>query len=296
MNKFKIPTLLGLSVIIVGMVAGVYLTLREQTFFSQAAPDPTPRNITITNITENSVTISWQTGFAVTSFITFGQNTPAEQTALDDKDKSSPKPYLTHYVTLKNLMPKTDYQFKIVSGNSPSEIERFQTAPPLSNQSRLTPVIGSVLANDTQIVEGIAYVSIPGASIQSALVKAGGNFLIPLSDIRNNDLSDYQPEEGVIAKLTIYTDRGEAGMLFNLQTALSPLPPVRIGQNIDLTTELNIYDLNDDGKINAADNAIILQSFGKKSAGNKADLNNDRVVNQKDLDLISQRIKELGGQ
>src|SRR3989344_3209330 len=134
-NKFKIPTLLGLGIILIGLVSGLYLVLREQTFLSQAAPNFTPRNITLTNIAEDSVVISWQTNSAAPSFITFGQSNPGEQTALDDRDTDAPKPRLTHYVTLKNLLPKTNYQFKIITGKIISDVKWFETASPLTNQT-----------------------------------------------------------------------------------------------------------------------------------------------------------------
>lgn len=319
-NKFKIPTFLGLGIIFLGIISGVYLVLKEQTLLSQAAPNLTPRNIVFTNISEESVVISWQTNSAAVSFITFGQNSPGEQTILDDRDNNPPtssprieaggsKPRLIHYVTLKNLLPKTSYQFKIISGKITSDVQKFETAAPLTNQTIFPPIIGSVLDGSTPLESGIVYLSIPGASTQSSLIKGGGNFLIPLSQVRKDDLSDvYQPTEETIAKLTIISDKGDASILFRLNANPESLPQIKLGQNIDLTTpeespqpspttkDLDKYDLNSDGKINAADNAIILQNFGKNPKNKKADLNGDGVVNQKDLDLMTQKLKELGSQ
>lgn len=316
-NKFKIPTFLGLGIIFLGIAAGLYLVLREQTFLSQAAPNLTPQNITFTNITEDSVVISWQTNSTTVSFISFGQGSPNEQTVLDGRDNNpapygaGPKPRLTHYVTLKNLLPKTDYQFKIISGKITSDILKFTTATPASTQTGFTPIIGSVLDGNTPLNDGVAYLSIPDAVTQSALIKTSGNFLIPISHIRKADLSDVYPlSEGVIAKLTIISDKGDAGILFKLQASSPPLPPISLGQNVDLTTleqtpqpnpiikDLDKYDLNSDGKINAADNAIILQNFGplrqasKNPKEKRADLNEDGVVDQKDLDLMSKQINQ----
>ena len=159
-NKFKIPTILGLGLIFTGIAAGVFLVLREQTFLSQAAPNLTPQNITFTNISDDSVVISWQTTSAVSSFITFGQNNLSEQ-VLDDRDNNPPagglKPHLTHYFTLKNLLPKTNYQFKITSGKITSDILKFETASPLTNGSEFTPIIGSILDGSTPVNDGITY-------------------------------------------------------------------------------------------------------------------------------------------
>lgn len=298
MNKFKIPTILGLGIIFLGISSGAYLVLKDQIFLSQAAPNATAQNITFSNITDTSAVVSWQTGSEASSFVTFGQNNPSEQTVLDDRD-ANPTPHSSHYVTLKNLLPKTKYQLKIISGRNTSEILQFETSSPSSNQTGFGPIIGSVLQNEnTPLDEGIAYLSITDAAMQSALIKAGGNFLIPLSS--------YNLTEGTTGKITIVSGKDSASMLLTIKANSAPLPPIKLGQNIDLTTpeetpqptrdDLDKYDLNEDGKINAADNAIILQNFGKNPKDKKADLNQDGKINQKDLDLMAQQIKDLGSQ
>lgn len=315
-TKFKIPTVLGLGIILIGIAAGVYLNLQQQIFISKAAPYEKPQNLTISNITEDSATISWQTTSATSSFVTFGQDNPGQNSVLDDQDTTTPTPRSIHYVTLKNLLPKTNYQFKIISGKTSSDIGRFQTAQPLVSQTGFTPVIGSVLDGNVALDKGIVYLSIAGAVTQSAQIKPGGNFLIPLSYIRKGDLSDvYLLTEDTVAKATIVSEKGGANLLFKLKANSTPLPPVKIGQDLDLSTiqaspspkptdeDLNIYDLNQDGKINANDNAIILQNYGplrseasQKPKDKKADLNNDGVVNKKDLDLMAKELERLGAQ
>lgn len=322
-NKFKIPTLLGLGLILLGLVSGLFLVLREQIFLSQAAPNLTPQNITVTNVTDDSVVISWQTNAAAASFITFGQKNPGEQTILDDRDGNpvpggaGPKPHLIHYVTLKNLLPSTNYLFKISSGKLTSEILKFDTASPVTNQTGFTPVIGSVLDGNNPLNDGVIYLSIQDATTQSSLIKTGGNFLIPISQIRKTDLRDIFPlTEGATAKLAIRSDKGSASILFKLKTNSAPLPAIKLGQDIDLTVpektpvpsptikDLDKYDFNSDGKINAADYAIVTSCSRKKPntilpegiSCAKTDINGDRVINQKDMDLMSQKLKELGSQ
>lgn len=313
-NKFKIPTLLGLTIILVGLGSGMYLVFQEQTVLSKAAPSITPENITFTNINEDSISISWQTKSSTTSFVTYGQNNPGEQTALDDRDITSPKLHSIHYVTIKNLLPKTTYKFKIVSGKLISDVKTFQTAQPLVNQTGFTPIIGNILNNEDPLNDGVVYLIIQGAVTQSSLVKSG-NFLIPISQIRKDDLSDIYPlTEGSIAKLTIQSESGNAGASFKLKTTSEPLSPIKLGQNLDLTTiiatpqpsptsiDLEKYDMNKDGKINAADYTLVASCFNKNPKSNlsggqscaKADINGDGKIDQKDLDLISQELNKLG--
>ncbi|MDO8573643.1 MAG: dockerin type I domain-containing protein [Candidatus Daviesbacteria bacterium] len=298
LNKFKIPTVLGLGLIFFGLASGVFLVLREQVFLSKAAPDLIPQNITISNITDSSAVVSWETNSTVFSFVSFSPNSLQQQTILDDRD-TTPKPHLIHYVTIKKLLPKTKYQFSIISGKNTSETLQFETSAPLTNQNEFTPVIGSVSTGNSPLDEGIIYLSFTGATIQSALIKKGGNFLIPVSQIAKDDLSGaFSLTDNMPAKLTVRSSKGESGIQFYLKANMPPLPPIKLGQNTDLTApeETPQYDLNGDGKINAADNAVILQNFGKKPKDPNIDLNSDGKVDQKDLDLMSQKLKTLGSQ
>ncbi len=306
--ELKIPTLLGLSLIITGIIVGVFLTLREQVFVSKASPDVAAKDITLSNISDTGVTISWQTSSPTLSFVTFGQASPNEQTVLNDEDSddpsNKPKPHLIHYVTIKNLLPKTTYQYKIVTGKITSGVNKFTTATPINQQIDLRPIIGSVLEGEKPLTDGIVFLAIANATLQSAKVKTG-NFLIPLSQIRKTDLSDGFPvNEDTVGKLTVISGNGNVNALLSLKDSNDPLPPLKLGQDIDLTIkatpipaspsaqELIVYDLNGDHKINAADNAIILQNFGKKGKAIKGDLNKDGIVDQKDLDLMSKQINK----
>lgn len=309
LSKFKIPTILGLGIIILGLISGVYLVLREQVFFSQAAPSLSPPKATLSNITDTSITISWQTDSPILSFVTYGIQSPKEETALDDRDNIKPTPRTIHYVTIKNLSPQTPYQFKIQSGKVLSEIFKFETAKPLPNKAEFTPIIGYVMLDDqTPLNNGIAFLSITETITQSAPVKNGGNFLIPLSKIQIETL----PE---VAKLTIVADQGEANALIKLKMN-SILPPLKLGQNVDLTMleetpqenptaeDLNLYDLNIDRIINANDYAIVSSCFDKKPSStlpegvlcNKTDISRDGRINQKDLDMMFSKLKSLGFQ
>lgn len=309
LSKFKIPTLLGLAIIIAGIIVGVFLVLREQVFTSRASPDVTPQNITLSNLTDTEATISYETSAPVFSFITFGQTNPDEQTVLDTRD-SNPKGggsklHSIHYFTLKNLLPKTLYQYKIITGKKSSDILKFTTATPLSQQLGFKPIIGSVLDKDVPLSEGVVYLSIADATIQSALINTSGNFLIPLSQIRKADFSDnFSLSDETIAKLTVVSNNGQANVLFRLTAFDKGLPPIKLGSDLDLTNtipspqpspvtgDLNIYDLNNDGKINSADNAILLQNFGKNPQNKKADINKDGIVDKKDSDLLAKQINQ----
>ena len=303
LTKFKIPTLLGLGVILIGIGVGVFLSLREQIFLSGAAPSQEPQNIKVSNIEDSSISLSWQTSSPSLGFVTFGQQDPGEQIVLDDRDNKVPQSHQLHYVTLKNLLPKTSYQYKIVSGKIITKVFNFTTASVTTTQTGFNPVIGSVLDGKKSIDEGIAFLSISDATIQSSLVKNFGNFLIPLSSLRKQNLSDiYSLSSDTAAKVTIIGANGEVSAVFNIKPNGVNLPPLILGQNIDLTTpeitstptpnptDLSIYDLNKDGKINSADYSLAQKNNGKKISSVRSDLTTDRIIDDKYLKELTSLI------
>lgn len=307
-NRFKIPTLLGLTIIVAGISAGVFLVAKDQIFFASATPNLAPQNVTLSNITDSEVTISWQTTQPTVSFVTFSAKGASPETVLDDTDNLKPKPHSLHYITIKNLQPQSEYSFKIVSGKFSTEEQSFKTAKFTLTQNGFAPIRGAVFDNTTPLENGVAYLSIIGAVVQSSRITSLGNFIIPISLMRQEDLSDiFQPTADEDAKLTIISDKGTATALIKIKPEGQDLPPVRLGQNIDLTTaatasaklnsiQLNNFDLNEDGQINALDYSILLQNFGKNPKNKKADLNNDGVVDTKDLSIMAKEIEGLAGQ
>ena len=292
-SRFRIPTLLGLVIILVGIIAGVFLVYKDTSLISKAAPDVKAQNISVTNILDSSATISFETGVDITSFITFGINSADEKTILDDRDSKNFQPRKIHYFTIKSLIPNTIYQFKITTGKHSSEILKFQTAKTETQQNGFSPVIGSVLSSGKPVSDGVVYLILSETITQSALLK-NGNFLIPLSLMRKKDLSDTFIPNNASAKITVISNGGEANLLFKLNSSNNTLPPINIGENKDIidnnTIDLRIYDLNNDGQVNATDNAIVLKNFGKNPKDKRTDFNKDGVVDQNDLDLISEQI------
>ncbi len=304
LNKFKIPTLLGLAIILIGTASGVGLVVMgNQSLTTKASHDQNPQGITFSNATSSSVTISWQTTAAVPSFVRFGQSAPDEQATLDDRDTQKPNPRNIHYITLKNLTAQTSYQIQIFTGKLIyPEILKFTTPETTNNQNGYKPVIGSVLQNNQPVQEGVVYLAMSGAYTQSALIKNLGSFIIPINNLQTEKLTGtYTPPENSNVKLTAIAPSGKGSIVFKLQNTNTSAGTIKIGQDLDLNTLPtvtspplinleNTLDINGDGNINSSDYSTVLKNFGKNPQNKQADINKDGIVDKKDLDLISQKL------
>lgn len=288
--QLKIPTLLALGILILGLGAGVVLVMQNQTLTSEASPSEQPLNITVSSIDDQNAAISWQTNSPTTGFVTFGQNSSTEKTALDVQDTTT-KPRTTHYVQVSKLIPHTTYQFKVISGKSSSETQTFTTASSSNKPNSLPPIIGTVLENAQPVKEGVVYLNISGAIPQSAPISSFGNFTIPLAKVYQADLTNILPlSENTVATLKVVVGSKTSTGTFNLSLARGPLPPINLGEEVIFTSpspsgNLSIYDLNTDSKINAADYAMAQKNKGKKV--------NNILIDEKYLKELTSMVNSL---
>ncbi len=301
--KLKIPTLLGLTLIIAGITASVYLTTQTQTFESQAAPLKVD-DLYIGNITGNQVSIAWKTTREDGSFVSLLKEGEETKTYLDDRDKTTPINRKLHFVTIRDLAPNTTYQFRIISSKTATDFKTFKTSPDFNPQIEQKPIIGLVLDKTNQpLKQGLVLLKIPGAIDQIALIKESGNFILPLADLRKQNLSGIFNETTFNADLEIIDVEDQKVKIklssdqINKDITIK-LPDGLVDQPEEVTPSVsNInYDLNGDGKINASDHAIVIKSINQKPLNKLADLNSDGQVDKEDVELISSQITKLSNQ
>ncbi len=83
----RIPTLLGILLIAIGVGITSYLVNTGVIITSKAGPLETAQNIRISNITDSSFTVSFTTEALVIGSLNFGKDKNLGQTALDERDK-----------------------------------------------------------------------------------------------------------------------------------------------------------------------------------------------------------------
>jgi len=243
MKKIKrLPTILGLLLVLGAIAGGVVMIKNGPDFFLKASPTLTPSQIKVTNITDNSFTVSWLTEDKTSGFVKYGTEQNLSFTGADDRDQLSGKTdtFNTHHITLKNLKPTTAYFFKIGSGgkifDSNGQPYQITTAKTAKTSPANDVAYGTVVNQSGQAVEGaIVYLSLANASPASTLTKASGSWVIPLNLIRSADLADWASYDKEASIEEIFIQAGALGTATVVATTKndSPMPKITLGQNFD---------------------------------------------------------------
>lgn len=247
-----------LTVLIIGLVLGIVVISQQTNLFPKADISNLPKDIRVSNISDNSFTVSWITDKAVNGFVSFGTTEKLGETAPDDRDSAGPKSRLTHHVTLKNLNPSVTYFYKIPSGN----VSKQTTAPTTQDTPSLPePIFGKVSPNS----EAIIYSNIGNSTLLSTYTREDGNFLITLNNARTKDLNSYiSVSDSDQVSLEVKTSEGVTKKQIPANQRKSAIQ-INLTQTPKSSPKSSWpADLNNDGRVNVMDYATYLkQQFTK---------------------------------
>ncbi len=232
----RIPTIVAILVLVLGIGGGIWMVKRQQTTGNKA--EIKPQNVRITNLADNKFTVSWTTTKPTKAKVIYGKvGEKLKQVATDDRDLGETEgTYLTHHITINKLQPNTQYAFRLVedkiqfdNNGSPYTVK---TAPIISKTPPAETIYGVVKKNQTSPAKGaIVYINIPGATPLSTLVKGSGNWTVPISVARSLDLKDYidYDSDATIFEITVTNGKKEAKAKVALKFA-KPVPEMVLGQ------------------------------------------------------------------
>ena len=164
-KKSKIPTILGVIILVIGTFAGVFFLNMRQVFRIGAQASAAPKDVRVANTSDNSVTVSWTTDVETTAFLSWGQSTGSVNKIEKESDNS--EKFFTHSISLTGLTPGADYYYKINSDGTNFDNNgvpwQLTTGPALNiNQGSYT-ISGSVVtATGQPAARALVYVTLSG--------------------------------------------------------------------------------------------------------------------------------------
>jgi hypothetical protein len=241
MKNKKVLAIIGILVFSVLVGISTYVVVNKKVYLpTKADPQVTPRKVKITNISENSFSVSWYTDKPTTAFIKYGEKPSSlnKTLALEDHEDKTIKRSLHHF-TLKNLRPQRTYYFKINSngtefgqtdGKTFSQLTPavISTAPPPPDPvyGKISDAFGSPLTEPA-----IIYLDLKNTTPISTITKTDGSWAIALNNARSNDLtaySQYDPENEII-NILVLSKGGQTTKAVTNTSNDTPVPTIKLG-------------------------------------------------------------------
>ena len=250
-KRNKIPTILGIVLLVAATFAGVFFVNYKQIFKIGATGETEPNNIRVSNITDSSLTVSWTTDKESAGFVVWNKGiTTAGEKAF------------THTATLTDLNPNETYEYKINSNGIIFDNNgipwQIKTSPTQQSETNPTVISGSVLtATGISVKNALVYMA-TGGSLFSTLTSDSGNYVIRLPNV---------DPAGTL--LEIFVQAGPLGVSSAqiYPKSAKPVPPIILGSTHDFKSlspsgdgqvpgaSLNLpSELNQESKFNIPEN------------------------------------------
>lgn len=272
----KIPTFIGLFFILVGTIITTLLVRGDTIFQIRAGPGEDPKNIKITNISDNSFTITYQTDDKVIGTVNYGiDSNNLDGISLDDRDQLSQQinKYNYHSITIRNLDPNTKYYYSITSGSKKFEDTKFRfevlTKGEISDTpSSQFPISGKVVLQDGKTPnDGVVYVEIEGAGLLSTLLKNDGTYILPLNTLRKSLVDEYfKLSDRTLITIDIYAN-SQFSTASVTKNEISPVPLITLSGSYDFSNS------NEDNPENINKEASFPQFGQTRAQGGASDKN-----------------------
>lgn len=245
----RIPTLIGMALLIIALVSGTLLIGKGGGVFSpRASAETTPKNVKITNVQDTNFTISFLTDIDTVGFVKYGtEPNSLKSQAADDRDQisGSVDSFKTHHITVRGLQQNTTYYYTIGTGSGSifddsGQPFKIKTAARNGSPAAAKTIYGSVTNEAGGPANGaIVYVNVNGAGTMSSQVKNSGSWAIPLSNARTLDGSAYAQISDT--DTIIINVQGELpSQVASLTTTVAqsqPVPGIQFGENTIIPPE-----------------------------------------------------------
>lgn len=228
MNRKKLPTILGVIILVIGVVAGVFLINSKTIFKIGANIASTPNNVRFSNITDSEATITWNTDIESKGFVKWGSTQSGlSKVALDVNDKNS----FVHSTTITGMKPASTIYFKINSDGDDYDNAgipwQFTTNTTKTTKLENLIATGIILqADGSTPATAIISLNVNG-TILTAITSIEGTFIIPVSN--------YIETVNATTAIEITVNGGQLGNASAViyPTHIKTIPTIVLGKSYD---------------------------------------------------------------
>src|SRR3989344_4001448 len=235
----RIPTILALMIILTGIGTAIYFEGNWQNLTSKASQTPQPNEVHLTNISDNSFTVSYLTDTAKIGSIQV-QGPDKNTFILDDRDiDGMARARTTHMFTVSGLQQNSQYKISFTSQKTCNKNKCLlftqKTGPKLVKSLNLPPISGQIVDKEKRPIDGaIIYLLVGNAAPVSGRSDKSGMYVIPLNNLRSQDLlsrPDLNDESNI--QLTVKNTINQYTSVISklgLIKADNKLPPIEMGK------------------------------------------------------------------
>jgi hypothetical protein len=236
----RIPTILGLFLLLASAFSAAYLSSRPTSFSSIASGDCDPDNLQVTNLTDTSFDLFFATSATCQSNLILNNKTLSNLRGLTPTDKAT-----YHYFSVTGLSPATNYTYIILSGGRKYQLSQYTVVTRTSQSSALPAsnlAWGKVLTSQgTPAFAAVVFINIPGAAPISSITNSQGFWNVPLSaSFDSQGSSWFQPPPNVNEDILVFYPDFEVTQVTANTSRNNPLPDIILGTNSDFSQDSSI--------------------------------------------------------
>lgn len=232
----KIPTILGIFILLFGIASGVILLNAKQIFRLGAEGDSSPKNIKISNISDSGLTVSFVTDKESRSFVKVAKD---KYFVNDVSVKRETQKSKTHYLTVDKLLPNTSYFVSINSDgvnyflNNPWSVKTAISLP--MDRSGIN-IYGKVYSKSAEPLRGaVVYLQCGNGGLLSTTTAEDGSWNVNIAQTRTPDGAGYLTidENLTLIQILIQYDQ-MTSTITTYAGGNTTLPSIILGNNADL--------------------------------------------------------------
>lgn len=230
-KTIKLPTILGITVLIIGLISGVLLINSRTVFKLGAQTSANPKDIRISNITDKSIAVSWTTDISSKGFVKYGTSeSDLNKVASDIFQEDG----YTHWTTILDLDPGTNIYFKINSNGQDWDnngvawqTKTLSKAVISSQQHNISGSIVDQSGNPSS--NSLVYISTEG-KLFSTTTSVNGNWLLPLSVFTSFD------NKNSVLEISVNAGQNQSSSAVIYPEAAKNTPIIALGRSYDFRT------------------------------------------------------------